>query len=113
MVDRVQKINQNIKKELSEIIQREQDFSNKAIVTLTRVETSANLIQTKVWISVIPDKYQDEVMNNLKKKIYDMQQEINKRLRMRPVPKIKFLTEEETRRAARVEDLLRDIKKSN
>lgn len=113
MINRVEKVNQNIKRELSEIIEREQDFKNKAIVTLTRVETSGNLIQSKVWISVIPDEYQKEVLDALKKKVYDIQQEINKRLRMRPVPKIKFLTEEETKKAARIEEILKKIKKDN
>jgi ribosome-binding factor A len=113
MNDRVQKVNQNIKKQVSEIIQRQQDFTNKAIVTVTRVDTSSNMIHSKVWISVIPDRYQTEVIKGLNKNIYDIQQQINKRLNMRPVPKIKFMAEEETKRAARVEEILKDIDQDN
>ena len=112
MNNRIDKVNQNIKKQLSEIIQKQQDFP-KAIITVTRVDTSSNLIHSKVFISVIPDSYQTEVVKYLNKNIYDIQQKINKGLRMRPVPKIKFFAEQETIRAARIEEILKNIDQDN
>ncbi|MBZ9578299.1 30S ribosome-binding factor RbfA [Patescibacteria group bacterium] len=112
MSKRIQRVNQLIKKELGKILLREGDFSKETLVTLTRVETSIDLREAKVWISVFPRNQTTKVIQILNRKIYDFQQKINKILKMRPVPKIKFLIETRAKEAARIEELLEKIKKS-
>lgn len=112
-MERVQRVNQLIKKELSRIILREIDFPKDVLVTITRVETSSNLIQTKVYISVMPEDKSSQMMGVLNKHIYDIQQALNKRLKMRPIPKIIFVEERITREAAKVEELLEEIHKKD
>lgn len=113
MNQRIQRVNQLIKKELSQIILQEIDFPKNALVTITRVDSSPNLIQTKVYVSVIPEDKIEDVLEILEKSIYDLQQILNKRLNMRPVPKIKFVMEKETVEAGRIEELLEEIKKND
>lgn len=113
MNQRIQRVNQLIKKELSQIILREIGFPKNALVTITRVDSSPNLIQTKVYVSVIPEDKIEDVLEILEKSIYDLQQILNKRLNMRPVPKIKFVMEKETVEAGRIEELLEEIKKND
>jgi len=110
---RVEKINALLKKELNKIFLKEFDFSPEVFITITRVETSSNLIESKVYISVIPKKAKKEVFDFLNKEIYHIQQKINKALRMRPVPKIIFKEEKETERAGEVERILKEIKDEN
>ncbi len=107
---RVQKINTLLKSELNKIFLRDFDFTPDTLITITRVETSSNLILAKVYISVIPEKKIDEVLRILEREIYDIQQKINKRLKMRPVPKIKLEKENQAQEAGRVEDILEEIK---
>ncbi len=111
MSDRILRINQLIKQELSQIIQKEIEFLEDALVTLTRVETTPNLIESKVYISIIPEKKKKIVFRALNKQIYKTQQKLNKRLNMRPIPKIIFLEEKETVKAGRVEEILAKLKK--
>lgn len=105
MKNRIQRINQLLKEELGKILLREADFS-EVLATVTRVETASNVQEAKVFVSVMPENKTDEVFNFLNRNIYNIQQELNKRLLMRPVPKIIFKKEGKTKEAARIEELL-------
>ena len=108
-MERVQRVNQLIKKELSQIILKEVNFPPDVLVTVTRVESSRNLIQAKVYISVMPENETANVLQILDNLIYDLQQQLNKRLKMRPIPRIIFMKEEKTQEAGRIEELLEKI----
>jgi len=101
-----------IKKELAQIILREINFPKDLLVTVTRVETSANLIQAKIYISVLPINKNSQVLEILNHQIYDLQQKLNKRLKMRPIPRIIFVQEKKTQEAGRIEELLEKIHKT-
>ena len=90
MSNRIQRLNALIKMEMSQILLRELDFPNDVLITITRVETFANLSEAKIYVSVMPKDQTDKVFKILDRTIYDSQQKLNKRLKMRPVPRIKF-----------------------
>jgi len=110
MSKRLQRVNQLIKKELSQIILREIEFSPGILVTVTRAETTPNLIEAKIFISVIPEEKTSDVLRILNRRIYELQQKINKRLKMRPVPRINFVEEKKTKEANRIEEILDKLK---
>ena len=110
MSKRIQRVNQLIKKELSQILLREFDFPKDILVTITRVDTLPNLRESKVFISTVPENKSQRILKTLNQKIYELQQKINRRLKMRPVPRIRFLEERETAEAGRIEELLEKIK---
>ena len=113
MSNRIEKVNSLLEHELSKIIFRDFAFSPEILVTLTRVDTTANLIEAKVYISVFPEEKSAGIINALNKSIYDVQYKINRTLRMRPIPKIKFVKETETSKAAKVEELLVKARESD
>jgi len=110
MSERIPQVNQLIKKELSQIILREVEFPRDILATLTRVETTSNLNESKVYISCIPETKQESVLNILNSQVWHLQQLLNKRLRMRPIPKIIFLKEKETVEAGKIEEILGKLK---
>ncbi len=112
MSERVLKVNELIKRELSQIILKEMDFPRNVLVTVTRVETTPNLIQSKVYLSVMPGNHKDKIFDVLKSQVYFLQQKLNVRLKMRPIPKIIFLEEKEVRQAGRIEEVLEQLKKA-
>ena len=61
----------------------------------------------------MPEDQNSQVLKVLNECIYDIQQLLNKRLNMRPIPKIRFVQEEKTTEAARIEKLLENINKKN
>ena len=112
MSKRIQRVNQLIKKEISQIILREIEFPKDILVTVTRVETASNLIESKVYVSVMPEEKTSKVFQILNRQVYELQQKLNQRLQMRPIPRIKFIEEKETKEAGKIEEILEKIKKS-
>lgn len=110
MSNRIPQVNELIKEELGKIILQEVEVPEGNLITVTRVETVPNLSQSYVYISDF-GKNKEEVFDLLKKDIYHLQQELNKRLNMRPIPKIIFKEEKETEKAAQIEELLEKVKK--
>ncbi len=107
---RVKKINELLKREIGKIISQELDFAD-VLVTVTKVDTSSNLIQVKTYVSVYPKKEEEKVFNFLNRSIYFLQQSLNKRMRIRPVPKIIFEKETEVEKAAKIEETIETLKK--
>ncbi len=110
MNPRIKKVNELIKEEVAKIINKDVQTA-KSLITVTRVDTSPDLNQSKAYISVIPEEKGEEAMKDLNDQIYDIQQKINKRLNMRPVPRIKFSREHKSKEAARVEVILKRLDK--
>ncbi len=109
MSNRIDKVNSLLKKEIGSIIIRDFDFSG-VLVTLVRVETTANLIETKAYISALPEDKSDHVVKVLNKGVSDVQQKINKKLNMRPIPRIRFVKDTQIASASKIEELLEKIK---
>jgi len=110
MSNRIEKVNSLIRNELGKILLRDVDFPQGVLVTITRVDSSPNLSEAKIYVSVMPDKQIDKVFRILNRRIYDIQQILNRRLNMRPIPKIEFKKESKTQQAAQVEELLEGLK---
>ena len=108
---RIKKINELIKRELGGIILKEVDFPRGVLATITRVETSSDLRHARVWISVIPEKELVKTVEILYKNLYNLQHKMNKLLRIKAVPRLQFLQEEEVARAGKIEEFLEKVKK--
>lgn len=111
MNQRIERINELLQREIGSLITKESELSEGAVVTITRVDASPNLQQAKVYISVIPEEQKKEVLLLLRKNIFAMQQELNKRLHMRPVPKIIWMEDKGSEGAGRVGEILDNIQK--
>jgi len=111
MRERIQRVNHLIRNELAKIISKEIEFPPDVLVTLTRVQTTKDLVQSQVFISVMPEKKIEEILKILKKEIYFLQKKLDRILRMRVVPKIIFLKEEKMVEAGKIEKILAGLKK--
>jgi len=90
---------------------KEIDFPKDVLVTITRVETMSNLKESKVFISIFPENKREEILNFINRKIYFLQQKINQRLKMKPLPKLFFLLEKKTAEVGEIEKILEKLKK--
>ena len=107
---RLEKINILLKEELSKIIDRELEFPEGIIVTITRVVSSQDLHYATVLISIFGADHKLPLAI-LQKNVYNIQQILNRKMRMRPVPKIRFGVDEEETRRETVEKYLAELKK--
>lgn len=109
-VRRIERLQIKIREELGKIIVKEFDFPIGTLVTITRTELSEDLTAVRIYISVMPEKNQQEVLAQMNKEIYFIQQIFNKKMEMRPVPRIRFLLDETVREAAKIEEDLYKLK---
>lgn len=107
---RIQRINELIKEEISKLILKEIELSRDVLVTVTRVETTQDLLDANVFVSIFPESNAGNMMKFIGSKASLLQYEINKILKMRPLPRLHFLPEKETKKAARIEEILEQLK---
>ncbi len=108
--ERAQRFNKLIKKELGKIIFNFLDAKPGVLVTITQVLTNSNLFTSDVCISVYPPSETKEILDKLNRSIYQIQQLLNRKLEVRPVPKIIFKFDKNPEEAYEVEKLLEEIK---
>jgi ribosome-binding factor A len=107
---RLAKINSLIQQELSNFFCRELELPEETLLTITGVETTGDLKQTKIYVSVFPQNMTQRVLSILEKRAGFFQNFLNKKLKMYFVPQISFILDNTENRAETVEDLLNKIK---
>lgn len=109
---RIEKVNALLQQLVGEIIHTHVHVY-KPIVTVSRVEASRDLKWAKVWISIVgagDEKSTDKIiMETLKKNLYDIQGEVNRRLEMKIVPRLQFFLDTAPRYVQHINDLLEQI----
>lgn len=105
MSERIKRVNELLKHEISQLLLREIDFCD-ILVTVISIETSSDLRHAKVKISILPQKKNETALKIINKNIFNIQQKLNKKLHMKPVPKIRFEIDQSEIKAQRIEELL-------
>lgn len=106
---RREKLNNLIREELSKILDREFEFPSETMLTLTRVDMSPDGHYATVFFTVF--RKEKETLDILEKNVYTTQQMLNRRMRVRPVPKIRFAIDEQEMNRESIEKSLSDLKK--
>lgn len=105
---RIEKIENLLREVIAAIVLREIQFAEGTMVTVTRVAVSEDLYYARVFVSVFGGSAEAEAaaIAELERSIGLVQHELNRRLRMRPVPKIRFAVDDHEKRRKRIEELL-------
>ena len=104
--ERAKRFNELIKQELGKILFDFLETKPGILTTITRVTTTSELFHCDVFVSVYPAKEAEEIMEKLKRFVYQIQQLLNKKLKIRPVPKIRFIYDKNPEEAAEVEKII-------
>lgn len=109
---RANRVAEQMKKELGEILTRKIKDPRVGFVTVTDVEVSGDLQQAKIFISVLGDEQQkhDTLLGLAKAKGF-IRSEIGRRIRLRKTPEITFEFDEALEYGNRIETILRDLNK--
>ncbi|MDX8046982.1 30S ribosome-binding factor RbfA [Gracilibacillus sp. S3-1-1] len=110
---RSNRVAEQMKKELGDIISRKIKDPRVGFVTITDVEVTGDLQQAKIFISVLGDenKRQDTLIGLSKAKGF-IRSEIGKRIRLRKTPELLFDFDDTIEQGNRIEHLLREINES-
>lgn len=111
MTMRSNRVGEQMKKELSDIIGRKLKDPRIGFVTVTDVEVTGDLQQATVYISVLgDDKVKEQTLLGLSKSKGFIRSEIGQRIRLRKTPELAFEFDTSVAYGNRIDSLLRDIK---
>ncbi|MCM3113929.1 30S ribosome-binding factor RbfA [Neobacillus sp. MER 74] len=112
MSHRANRVGEQMKKELGDIIGRKIKDPRIGFVTVTDVEVTGDLQQAKVYISVLGDEEQREnTLKGLAKAKGFIRTEIGHRIRLRKTPEIIFEWDESIDYGNRIDTLLHQLHK--
>lgn len=109
---RANRVAEQIKKELGDILTRKIKDPRVGFVTVTDVEVTGDLQQAKIFISVLGDDSQkQETLTGLSKAKGFIRSEIGSRIRLRKTPEIMFAFDEALEYGNRIETILHELNK--
>lgn len=109
MSSRISKINDLIRQHINDIILKDLSLKGGVFVTIAKVDTTPDLRYTRIFVSIFPENETGYVMKALEKNMYSLQGKLNKKLHMRPLPKIEFRLDKTESQADEIERLLKEI----
>lgn len=111
---RANRVAEQMKKELGDIIARKIKDPRVGFVTVTDVEVTGDLQQAKVYISVLgEEKQKHNTLLGLSKAKGFIRSEIGKRIRLRKTPELAFEFDEAVDQGNRIEHLLKELNDSD
>ncbi len=112
MKDRISRINQEIKKELSEIIRGLKDPRIHPMTSVIAVDTAKDLRNAKVYISVLGnEEQQKDTVKGLKSAAGFIRHEIGERLDLRSKPDLVFELDHSIEYGAKINQILNSLEK--
>ena len=107
---RVGRVSEQIKKELSQILQTELKDPRIGFITVTGVEVTNDLSQAKVFLSVLgTDQQKEETLKALAKGQGFIRSELGRRVRLRHTPELVFKFDTSIEYGSRIDQLLHKI----
>ena len=108
---RVEKVQELMKQEISQIILRELKDPRIGFVTVTSVECTGDLREAKVYVSLMGSEAQvKSCWMGLNSSLGFIRREIGKRIRLRVTPELSFALDKSLDYSAHIQELLLKIK---
>ncbi len=110
---RTERLNDQIRMEIADLIRTKVKDPRIGFVTVTRVDVSPDLRQSKVYVTVLEKDGSGEAreLEGLKKAAAFIRGELGRRLHVRRVPELTFCLDESIEEAERVVKILDDLRK--
>ena len=110
MSNRIDKVNKQIQRDLMEILQQEVDDPSLELLSITRVETSADLHESRVYFSLLDDKKVDHAKSTLDKMNKFIRFHLGKRITMKFLPELKFIYDDSMKYSVYIYDKIEQVR---
>jgi ribosome-binding factor A len=109
---RKERLEELLKREISDIIRREVKDPRIGFVTVTDAEVSGDLSFARVFVSVLgSEEQQAAALKGLNSATRFIRGEFGQRIKMRQVPEISFRFDKSIQHGARIHELLEQVKR--
>lgn len=110
MAKRLARLNEQLKRELSELIRTEVRDPRIGLVTITGVETAADLGSARVFVRVVGDASElASTLEGLEAAAPFLRSLLGRMLRIRKIPELRFREDRSFEYARRIESLLAEV----
>jgi ribosome-binding factor A len=110
MTARTDRIDELLRQEIGQILERDVQDPRIGFVTVTDVETAPDLSTARVWVSVIGQPEERErTMRALERAMPFVRHELGSRIRIRRIPELLLRTDDTAQRGTRVLQLLAEL----
>lgn len=103
--ERQEKMNRELTKLMATFIERESNRTS--LITVTRCDISPNFKNLIVYLSVLPEDKEDQVLQFMDRRKWDARDYIKKNLNMRVIPFVKFTIDSGEKNRRHITELLR------
>lgn len=110
--ERVNRLNSLIKDKLGDIIRRELEVSAHALISITDVDTAADLSQCRVSVSIFTTdpKEQQKVFHQLIKQVKHLRYELANAIEIRKTPRLVMVLDDSLEKSDRLTRLIEGVK---
>jgi len=108
------RINEDIQRELSVLLRNIKDPRiNQGMISITAVDTSSDLGQAKIYLSVYDLKSKTDFMKGLKSASGHLRYELGRALSLRHTPQLQFELDKSLERGANIASILNNLEISH
>lgn len=110
MKQRMERVNELIHREVSEILERDYRDTNFGLLTVTEVRASKDLRYAKVFISAFgKDAHKIDLIRFLKEKTSTIQSEVGRNIQLRYTPALQFRIDETGEKMNHLDHILKEL----
>jgi ribosome-binding factor A len=115
MTRRAERVSNLIRREISELLQEQvNDPRLSGFISVTKVSTSPDLKQTKVYVSFLGDKAnKNDILKGFKAATGFFRRELANRMKLRIVPELSFEFDDSIERGSKVLQLIDQVASDN
>ena len=107
---RSERLNEQLRREISDVLRREVRDPRVGLPTVTRVEVTADLSLARVYVRIAgTDAEREAALEGLDAATPFVRRELGARVRMRRIPELRFEIDRTLEHASRIEELLREV----
>lgn len=107
--NRINRINEDIQRELASLIRTVKDPRVRGLVSITRVDTTTDLRYCRVYVSVLDRSDVNEVVKGLKSAAGYLRRELGRALTLRYTPELQFQADDSIERGVRMVSMIDQI----
>ena len=111
---RIEKVQELMKQEISQIILQELKDPRIGFVTVTKVEMTGDLREAKIFVSIMgKDDALQDTLQGLKSSLGFIRREIGRRIRLRFTPEISFALDNSLAYRSHIQELLMRVNQND
>ena len=107
---RIERLNEQLRREISEIVRWNVKDPRVGPAAISRVETSADLAHARVWVVIVGDQADEkETLAGLAGAAAFIRSQLSDRIEIRKVPALQFRVDRSMAHASHIQNLLGDV----